>query len=1504
MGVSRRLGLRDAASEIEQTLPAGFGVALLASTTEQLAAADAARSAARAAFGPTLRPSHIALEHLAGRLEDRDNPAFFARLSVAARRRIAAAADAPTSWEMQQQWRARGTQMGDPPGHASAPTVPDGPVVADAESAPDRRPRLDGAGAGTQAGPGLPSGPTARVANLIRADMTIAELMAAIPAPPRPAAPPRAPDAPSTGRSASENRMEADRRYVRGASAFVDGQTVRAILDLERAAALDPSSVAVRRMLGRAYGAIGNRARAEIAWTAALTIEPGHAESSASLALIRLRQGDPMAALGWLRPWIEPGGEPATVAMVLTAMDAARQLGASGAVLDLADRTREPDFAVASNSSANRARLAGAPRADEPWLIDAVVADALAELDAWSGSLGAAIRAWEGWRLASTSAPSGPGAGYPPIELTTRIVRAALQLGEPAVARAAIAAHARQVPGIRPVDAVDAVDTVDTAGTPPSSAPNEHAIRAADEAIALSAWMLDASDHHGAASVELLMVAMLERRAAGGAGESPTGAADFGAAVLDARARIAVHAVAREVAVPMPVSAALAARDGADDQVRAPGAALLAAVRAVAEIGTIERAGTVGTRILDAGSVRGPQWPHAVPHIAERGGRVLRSLPSPLTLDMARAAFELAESTEDRMVLVAMVEATGHTGEAWRLARRTMEMAGGTVDSDDRATAGTIVLDAADAADADAADAADAAVAAVAAAAADTDAADAAGTDADSLAHAHALLIRLAGQLHDARAVRDARQAATDAGPRVVDDAAFQAAERLASARIESAATSSVATIARPMRPAALRSPLAAPPIDAGDALDTLCATLAAIERAMLLDVSDARTAELVVRQRELVMLARVHPRASAAWATAAWMAGPQGPISDQRRAAELRRIWEAAAPGDPGLRRARRFSAQAAGRTEAVLAAARLDRAVDSSDRLAIQDLLAATERRAGHDVAILEALRALALHPADPGRAEALMRLEVSAISPDVAWTRIRSRLAAAPGDLVAMRLGEIAAGIAGEPLTRLVLAEERLLRRPESPRRSLLIAGLSRDAGQTTEVVEELRRFLDVLDDASGPDILGAASILEQVGGASAIEVTIEMAERIIDRPEPELDDLVLRAVRKTGLNDPAGDRFGQLATAAAVRTLSRRPDQGETILPWRDLAQRFIDAGSPEAAVRALAIRAVVESTMADARPVRRDPADVEQLLATMLIAAESSVAAAAESDPGGPSSRVALLVPRGAFSLDATRAVASEWRVEEASGDVGTITAWVADDLVRSGGVVRFIDGMDVAGDVVGDAAADPAWRRAAALHRGAGMHRLAGANALALDLMREAAATAARVPGLLNDLGYSELESARTAGDAARVTQAIAWIEQAAAAAPRDPSIADSLGWARYHQGQFAEAVPLLERAAAMDDPSPEILLHLGDALWRLDRRDQAAAAWRRGATIAAASGYRSQYEQSFEDLQTGLWGLLVRDPAAMYDAVLAEAVDGIAERLAAVRDSRDVLVTPVFIER
>ncbi len=89
-----------------------------------------------------------------------------------------------------------------------------------------------------------------------------------------------------------------------------------------------------------------------------------------------------------------------------------------------------------------------------------------------------------------------------------------------------------------------------------------------------------------------------------------------------------------------------------------------------------------------------------------------------------------------------------------------------------------------------------------------------------------------------------------------------------------------------------------------------------------------------------------------------------------------------------------------------------------------------------------------------------------------------------------------------------------------------------------------------------------------------------------------------------------------------------------------------------------------------------------------------------------------------------------------------------------------------------------------------------------------------------------NDLGYNWVDKGKN------LDQAEALVRTAVAAEPDNQAFLDSLGWVLYKRGQFAEAVRYLEQASEGSRPDPIVLDHLGDALYRADRKADALVEW------------------------------------------------------------------------
>jgi tetratricopeptide (TPR) repeat protein len=91
---------------------------------------------------------------------------------------------------------------------------------------------------------------------------------------------------------------------------------------------------------------------------------------------------------------------------------------------------------------------------------------------------------------------------------------------------------------------------------------------------------------------------------------------------------------------------------------------------------------------------------------------------------------------------------------------------------------------------------------------------------------------------------------------------------------------------------------------------------------------------------------------------------------------------------------------------------------------------------------------------------------------------------------------------------------------------------------------------------------------------------------------------------------------------------------------------------------------------------------------------------------------------------------------------------------------------------------------------------------------------------------VLNYLGYSWVDQG------VHMDEGMNMIRRAVEQRPDDGYIVDSLGWAYFRTGNYAEAVKNLERAVELKPEDPTINDHLGDAYWRVGRTLEARFQW------------------------------------------------------------------------
>jgi Flp pilus assembly protein TadD len=121
-------------------------------------------------------------------------------------------------------------------------------------------------------------------------------------------------------------------------------------------------------------------------------------------------------------------------------------------------------------------------------------------------------------------------------------------------------------------------------------------------------------------------------------------------------------------------------------------------------------------------------------------------------------------------------------------------------------------------------------------------------------------------------------------------------------------------------------------------------------------------------------------------------------------------------------------------------------------------------------------------------------------------------------------------------------------------------------------------------------------------------------------------------------------------------------------------------------------------------------------------------------------------------------------------------------------------------------------------------------------------------------PLVLNYLGYSWIEQGM------HLERAVDMVRKAVELRPNDGYIVDSLGWAHYRLGNFAEAVKHLERAVELKPEDPIINDHLGDAYWKVGRQFEARFQWQKALTFKPESKeiplIKQKLEQGLDAMQ------------------------------------------------
>jgi len=114
-------------------------------------------------------------------------------------------------------------------------------------------------------------------------------------------------------------------------------------------------------------------------------------------------------------------------------------------------------------------------------------------------------------------------------------------------------------------------------------------------------------------------------------------------------------------------------------------------------------------------------------------------------------------------------------------------------------------------------------------------------------------------------------------------------------------------------------------------------------------------------------------------------------------------------------------------------------------------------------------------------------------------------------------------------------------------------------------------------------------------------------------------------------------------------------------------------------------------------------------------------------------------------------------------------------------------------------------------------------------------------------PNVLNYLGYSYLDRGVKLDEARKL------IESAYKQRPNDGYITDSFGWALYMSGEYELAVQSLEKAVEAAPSDGTINEHLGDAYWKVGRRNEARFQWQRALGLDIEEAQRATIRTKLE---------------------------------------------------
>lgn len=135
-------------------------------------------------------------------------------------------------------------------------------------------------------------------------------------------------------------------------------------------------------------------------------------------------------------------------------------------------------------------------------------------------------------------------------------------------------------------------------------------------------------------------------------------------------------------------------------------------------------------------------------------------------------------------------------------------------------------------------------------------------------------------------------------------------------------------------------------------------------------------------------------------------------------------------------------------------------------------------------------------------------------------------------------------------------------------------------------------------------------------------------------------------------------------------------------------------------------------------------------------------------------------------------------------------------------------------------------------------------------------------------PQVLNYLGYGLVDRGE------KLDEALGMIQKAVAGDPEQGYIIDSLAWAYFKLGRYADALEPMEKASLLEPVDPIVTDHLGDVYWMNDRKLEARFQWRRALSFEPTEKDKARI---LRKLEVGLDTVMAEEGAASAPVKAAE---------------------------